>query len=568
MSAFRIFQIRNALLTLGLSLLLSGGLFAQVISNTVVLTGNTLNFTNATVLTNGSILGYGNINQGSSSINPFTNYGIIDANVNARTLYASFEGVNINNGVIEASGGGLLVFSVYSSMTQGNNGQIVADGGTIGLYGSTYGCPIISGGTLNSSNGGSFTVSGGGYNYGTLYATTLSKLTVNAAIYNGGYLNLSNVVVWTNGIITNAGTIMASGITNNGVITNGGGVLQFDHTAIGAQGIIEGYGYIGSTYNTNYNNPNYFTNYGVINANASGQTMFLSNTINNGVIEATGGGGLIYSGSLPQSSKGQIVANGGTVQLISGVKIKGGAIVVNSGSFVDNSGLAFTNSIQAHLSLSGSGTLYKSYAAGSSVAGFGASIGNGVSFRLLAGFVTNDSTLSAQIAATNGLNAALDFKGTYGNAVVLAFSGTTNSTIQWWDTNVATPFWTNTIFGNSTNVIKSGYQGFAGSFSTFLLSNSISTNTTTWVSGILGAYGYDTASQTAWAVIDHNSYFDAGDGTLPNLSNLSGENLPNLTSADLAVQPVPEPSTYALFSLSALILGIITLRRRSAPQLH
>lgn len=189
---------------------------------------------------------------------------------------------------------------------------------------------------------------------------------------------------------------------------------------------------------------------------------------------------------------------------------------------------------------------------------------------LLAGFVTNASTLNAQVAATNGLNAALNFKGTYGNAVVLALSGTTNRTIQWWDTNATKPFWTNTVAGDTNIAAKYfNWKGFNGSFSNFLLTNAISTTNSTWLTSIMGAYGYDTASKTSWAVIDHNSLFDSGDGGLPDLGSLSDSSQEALSDApitefnsSLTVQPVPEPSTYGLLILGVVSLIFVARRKR------
>ena len=61
---------------------------------------------------------------------------------------------------------------------------------------------------------------------------------------------------------------------------------------------------------------------------------------------------------------------------------------------------------------------------------------------------------------------------------------------------------------------------------------------------MLGAYGVDTVNDQVWAVIDHNSTFGVA---------LDGQ-----------VVLVPEPSTYALFGLGALLLVIAARRKQKA----
>jgi|GEM_PF-1326115 len=254
------------------------------------------------------------------------------------------------------------------------------------------------------------------------------------------------------------------------------------------------------------------------------------------------------------------VVTNSTLLLGKGASLISTNVVSVAGTLTDNSALAFTNTFKGKVSLVGSGTLQKSYPASNSVAGFGATLGNGISFYLLAGFVTNSSILNAQL-----VNGALNFKGTYGNAVVLSFSGTTNSTIQWWDTNVATPFWTNTVAGDTNIATKYfNYKGFSGSFSNFLLTNAVNTtNSRTWLTTIMGAYGYDTTTKTSWAVIDHNSLFDSGDGGLPDLTNLSAlsnSDIPNLSTSGITFQAVPEPSSFVLLGIGVLALMAFSRR--------
>jgi hypothetical protein len=261
-----------------------------------------------------------------------------------------------------------------------------------------------------------------------------------------------------------------------------------------------------------------------------------------------------------------------------------------AGKLIDNSGLAFTNSIRSSriatngalrpgIILATRGTIEKNYAATNdatrNVAGFGAGYGSGKSFQILSGAVAGASTLTALSDA----NGRLDFHGTGNNPFVMAmtdasFTATRNQ-IQWLNTNSGTPFWTNTVAGNTantTNTAISGMNGlsFAGSFNSFLLQTSLKTagitdllsdslvelnllgsdRITSVLNGIMGAYGYDSATKTAWAVINHNSLFDSQPGIDidPGLAPL----YPGASSA--ATQAVPEPGTWALMLAGGVVL--------------
>ena len=256
--------------------------------------------------------------------------------------------------------------------------------------------------------------------------------------------------------------------------------------------------------------------------------------------------------------------------------LTGTGVTAVAGTLLDNSGLAFTNAIKGSVVLSSTGVLQKTYQGGASVAGFGAGIGAGTTFTIQAGTAAGGGTQTLQASLVNG---ALDFKGTFTNAAVFsilnpAFSSIKN-TIQWYNTNTAS--WQNIIAGNGqngavANVIKSGYQGFSGSFNAFLLSvEGMSLATLNSLSGsdinanlnkIMGAYGYDATTHTSWAVIDHNSLF-AADGTTPNMSGLSINDNP--ISADLSVftvQPVPEPGTWGLILLGCLAMSVVARHRQ------
>jgi hypothetical protein len=269
------------------------------------------------------------------------------------------------------------------------------------------------------------------------------------------------------------------------------------------------------------------------------------------------------------------------------------AVHAVAGKMVDNSGLASTNAIRGSVALSPTGSLEKSYAANSSVAGFGAGIGAGKSFSLLAGSVTNRAaTLEAKITA-----GALDFKGTYSNNIVMAitdpsFSSIRNS-IQWYDPVSKT--WKNTILGNIAGSNKtapiSGMNGksFAGRFDEFLLEANkegiltaaqdtlaeINAMTASQINAtlakIMGAFGYDNRTKTSWAVINHNSLYSGDDlgyseiydeAALNHTLSYSGLTSPDGNPSNLTTQAVPEPGTWALMMAGGVVLLLVARAKR------
>jgi hypothetical protein len=277
------------------------------------------------------------------------------------------------------------------------------------------------------------------------------------------------------------------------------------------------------------------------------------------------------------------------------------AVHAVAGTLTDNSGTAFKDSIKGKVVLSSTGVLQKNYTSGQSVAGFGAGIGAGKSFSLLAGSVTNAATLEAKI--TRG---ALDFKGTYSNNIVMAITdpsfSSVRNTIQWYE--LKTSKWKNTIDGNISGSNKSaaisGMNGrsFAGSFDSFLFT--VNNNTridggglgltnagdersllddlnglsggliNTTLAKIMGAFGYDNRTKTSWAVINHNSLYSGEDlgyseiydeAALNHTLTEPGLALLDMRASSVSTQAVPEPGTWALLTLGGLALAIVGMRR-------
>jgi hypothetical protein len=93
--------------------------------------------------------------------------------------------------------------------------------------------------------------------------------------------------------------------------------------------------------------------------------------------------------------------------------------------------------------------------------------------------------------------------------------------IGWWDPafNSNVGGWVNAIAGNSNANLGTDYVGsgaYLGSYASYTSAGHPGNGLT--LDQQLGAYGYDTSTNTAWAVLDHNSDFEV----------------------------IPEPSTYAM----------------------
>jgi len=336
---------------------------------------------------------------------------------------------------------------------------------------------------------------------------------------------------------------------------------------------------------------------GVISSTGTGTTTLTANNSRFSGTTSLSAGTMVMGTGAQLGGSVNVANRNATFQLASGSSLTStNAVHAVAGKLVDNSGLAFTNAIRGTVALSGTGALEKSYAANSSVDGFGVGIGAGKRFSLLAGSVINAATLEAKI--TRG---ALDFKGTYSNNIVMAITdpsfSSIRNTIQWYDP--ATRTWKNTILGNISGSNKSaairGMNGtsFAGSFSTFLLQaksvgiltaaedtlaeiNAMTgTQINTTLAKIMGAFGFDNRTKTSWAVINHNSLYSGEDLGSSEIFDEAALNHtltdPGLAPLDLGAssvttQAVPEPSTWALMILGGLTL-LFVVRAKSRERI-
>ena len=245
-------------------------------------------------------------------------------------------------------------------------GVISANGGNVNLQSA-----FITGGTLETSNGGVFNIVNNHSVFDGTGGNTVSS-TGNVDVDNNGLLVLQ-------GAIDNTGTIALDSTGNSttlqfdisGATLSGGGVVTMSDSP--GNNYIQGNGQNGGASTdvlTNVNNTIEgvgtiggnglgLVNDGTIDANVSGATLIINNQGNNspnsseagtvgnaGTLEATGSGTLLIQQTAIDNVGGVILANGGNVNLQSAF-ITGGALetfdggvinIVNNGSVFDGTG--------------------------------------------------------------------------------------------------------------------------------------------------------------------------------------------------------------------------------------
>jgi hypothetical protein len=295
-----------------------------------------------------TIEGFGVINAA------LTNLGLVNANATGQILYLTGNNMN-NSATFESTNGGTL--NIYgNTVNQSPTAQISA-GGTSGTASYvTLTDATISGGILNSSPASSYFLANG--------TDTLASLTNNATILipDADNVNVTGNLIDNGVIVINSNeasavaTLNFSGGTLSGngidVLQYVGGYAQINGTLTQATShTIEGFGEINAA----------LTNLGLVNANANGQTLYLSgNMSNTGTFEATNGGTLSIAGiTVSQGAAGQIVAGSASAISVSGGAIISGGILsgISNGSYNQSSGTATFNQITGAAALNISGGL-------------------------------------------------------------------------------------------------------------------------------------------------------------------------------------------------------------------
>jgi autotransporter-associated beta strand protein len=561
------------------TLVLSG---SNTYNGGTIVSAGTLQLSNAQAL--GDSNSYVNVTGGSLNLGGCTN------SLGSVTLTSG----SITNGAMTVAGGVTVSGSDTSTISvilAGRGGLTKTNAGTLNLFTELpAGSVVVSGGVMKSSN-------------------SIVGATTNTNSFGG-------VVVSSNAVWSNSGTLTVGGSGNGTLTVNSNAQVIASNLLIAANTNSRGLVYLGST-NANTlslgtGSISFGAGTGVLIVNQDGQITISNNISGKGTITNSGSGKTILDGDnlgfsgTTYISKGTVVlganANlGGTINvanktavlaLNTNSTITGTNLTAVAGKLIDNSGKQFTNSIRGSVVISSTGVLQKTYTNNSSVADFGAGVGGGKSFKILSGTTTDTVTFTNAIGnvTTNALlqaklvNGVFNFSGTSTNPIVMSVTDAAYSsikhTIQWYNTNTST--WQNTIYGNTGNVFKTGYQGFDGSFNTFLLNtqvfgagvdlatlNSYSPDTIRYdLAQIMGAYGYDSTSKTAWAVINHNSIFSSEASTQDMTGFSTSEPAPSLDLSAFYVSPqnlqdVPEPSTWALFIGGGLVLASLKARKRS-----
>jgi hypothetical protein len=305
----------------------------------------------ASTLTNvdNTITGAGQVGAGSLTLINESK-GVIDASATNNALVLNTDGeVVANAGLIEATGAGGL--NIVSTTIQNSSGGTIL--ATIGSRVVLQSADIIGGilstsgsGVIQTANSDGGSILDGVTNGGVVDLVDRSGLTLRGTIDNIGSINLES---------TRYGDTLT--ISGSGAILNGAGAVVLDDasnntiTGVGAAATltnvndtISGAGQLGNGALTLINESK-----GVIDASASVNALVLNTSgeavVNDGLIEATGAGGLIISSTTVNNAGGGVILAGAgshinlaTADIVGGVLNSTGAGVfqtVDAGSVLD-----------------------------------------------------------------------------------------------------------------------------------------------------------------------------------------------------------------------------------------
>ena len=363
------------------------------------------------------VRGQGNIGTAAyvGGNNTLTNNGLVSADVNGKTLELTAPGNAgsfVNNGTLQAIDGATLLLSTNiqnnagSEIIAGAGSQVVQNGVTLN-------------GVINVSGGGVLTAVSSGNNVLDNVALTgvfdvqaianareriANGLTLDgsANVGNGGILSFDSS-------LTSGGsqTIAGNAIFN---LNDAGARLSIEgggSTTLASTVVVRGQGNIGQANYVGGNNV--LTNNGRISADVAGGTLVLTppgnagSVVNNGVLDARGGGTLAISTNVDNSG-GLINAQNASNVVLGGITIKGGTLGTSGSGVIQaaSSGNNFLDGTKI------TGTLDMTGIANSRA-------------RLI-----NTSTLNGAINVANGGILSLDSSQSAGNAVALNGTGVIN----------------------------------------------------------------------------------------------------------------------------------------------
>jgi fibronectin-binding autotransporter adhesin len=393
------------------------------------------------------------------------------------------------SGLIYTSAAGGTINSVITNITAGNNGR-----------GITFEGPgVLTLGGINTFRGGAF------INDTTVSISNNSNLGLAIGATGPGQVTLKGGTLRTTAslTLTNRPITLLAGVTDGGGIFD----VQTGTTAFnsGSSGkIINGAGSLTKT------GTGTLLLAGTVDNTYSGGTIVKAGTLS---VQRSG---LLGTGAVSLQGTGAGAANMGTL-LVSGSTTLSNAITLSGGEVqrAVNAGEAYT--------LGTTGAIRSSFAGGvdtgvallqSQTATAATTITYGFSKDAPVG-VLNDGVRISDVFSLENMESGKMF------TLQLSLDDINSGDyLGWYDTSTNT--WTNAVLGNS----NSGTMGLSG----FQGDGAYNAGT----DFVLGYWGYDSASNTVWAVVDHNSEF--------------------------IVATVPEPGTTLLIGLG--LGGVLLARRR------
>ena len=328
-------------LILGANTTLEGGGAVTLTDN-----GNNsiLGATGATTLTNvnNTISGAGNLGDGQMTLVNEAG-GVIDANgANAIILDTSGETVT-NAGLIEATGAGGLTIQ-NTEVNNSTVGTIVVDTGSV----VNLSAAEITGGTLKTLGSGVIETAANDRSSvldgeasaleitGQIDVTTNAWLTVEGVIHDTGVIALQStgydtrLIAGANTTLVGGGHITLTDNANNSIIGAAAATRL-----INVNDTISGAGNLGDGQLTLFNDAN-----GVIDASGTNNALIIDTgavtVTNDGVIEATGAGGLeIANTEVNGAAVGKILIDAGSLMILSDAEIVGGTLTTTGSGVVE-----------------------------------------------------------------------------------------------------------------------------------------------------------------------------------------------------------------------------------------